>query len=148
MWKCLCNKVADCVANGNSLHLSRLLSLLISTMQNDHAQKISGRLGHTPSPGLLVLSIAPTLPTSEDFLCCTDYKQMLQLVNLLVQTFVMPHLAVEVVDQSSEIIDKILKLMLCILDGLCNPNTKMDLMDLSSQWGPVFDLRNHRYLLM
>ncbi|XP_022846936.1 small subunit processome component 20 homolog isoform X2 [Olea europaea var. sylvestris] len=116
MWKCLCNKVADCVANGNSLHLSRLLSLLISTMQNDHAQKIS------------------------------DYKQMLQLVNLLVQTFVMPHLAVEVVDQSSEIIDKILKLMLCILDGLCNSQNKPDLMGLPSQWGPVFDLKNQSVL--
>ncbi|CAA2935324.1 small subunit processome component 20 homolog [Olea europaea subsp. europaea] len=117
MWKCLCDKITDCVANGNSLHLSRLLSLLISTMQNDHAQKIS------------------------------DYKRMLQLVGLLLQTSVLPHLAVEVVDQSSEIIDKILKLMLCILDGLCNPNTKMDLMDLSSQWGPVFDLRNHSLLI-
>ncbi|KAL2508708.1 ARM repeat superfamily protein [Forsythia ovata] len=144
MWKCLCDKIADCVADGNSLHLSRLLSLLISTTQMIIHRKSLVSFGLLLV--LLVLCIAPTLPTSEDVLCWTDYKRMLQLVGLLVQTFVMPHLAVEAVDQSSEIIDKILELMLCILDGLCNPKNKLDLMGLSSQWGPVFDLRNQSLL--
>ncbi|KAK4388004.1 Small subunit processome component 20, partial [Sesamum angolense] len=80
IWKCLCNKITDCVPNGKSLHLSRLLTLLISVVQNDYLGKIS------------------------------DYQTMVELVGLL--------LTMKIVDPDSEIIDKILQLMLCIVDVL------------------------------
>ncbi|KAL0288362.1 UNVERIFIED_CONTAM: Small subunit processome component 20 [Sesamum calycinum] len=108
IWKCLCNKITDCVPNGKSLHLSRLLTLLISVVQNDYLGKIS------------------------------DYQTMVELVGLL--------LTMKVVDPDSEIIDKILQLMLCIVDGLSNYKKMQALLQVSSQWVPVFDLRSQSLL--
>lgn len=40
--------------------------------------------------------------------------------------------------------DKILELMLCILNGLHNINNMPAISDCSLQWAPVFKLRNSR----
>lgn len=42
MWDCLFNEITNSVANGHSMHLCRLLSLLISTVQKEYVEKISG----------------------------------------------------------------------------------------------------------
>ncbi|CAK9136502.1 unnamed protein product [Ilex paraguariensis] len=117
MWDCLYEEITDCVNNGYLLHVSRLLSLLISTVQIEYVRKIS------------------------------DYQPVLQLVGLLVQTFIMPSRVVTAEDQSSEIIEKVLQLMLCILDGLQSANNMSAFSNLSVQWAPVFELRNSRSLL-
>lgn len=44
MWKCLYEKITECVTNGCILHLSRLLSLLISIVQIHNGQIVYGEL--------------------------------------------------------------------------------------------------------
>lgn len=43
IWKCLLEKI-ERLTNENSIHLTRLLTLLISVVQNDYLEKITGRL--------------------------------------------------------------------------------------------------------
>ena len=43
MWKCLYEKITECVTNGCILHLSRLLSLLISVVQIHNGQRVYGK---------------------------------------------------------------------------------------------------------
>ncbi|KAG8377667.1 hypothetical protein BUALT_Bualt08G0056700 [Buddleja alternifolia] len=116
IWSCLCEKITDCVTNGKSVHLSRLLTLLISVVQNDYPRKIF------------------------------DYRAMVELVGLLVQTFINPFLTMKIVDQHSEVIDKVLQLILCIIDGLSSSKNMPDLLHVSSQWELVFDLRSRSLL--
>ncbi|KAL0433003.1 UNVERIFIED_CONTAM: hypothetical protein Slati_2634600 [Sesamum latifolium] len=61
---------------------------------------------------------------------------MVELVGLL--------LTMKIVDPDSEVLDKVLQLMLCILDGLSNYKKMQALLQVSSQWVPVFDLRSQR----
>lgn len=44
IWKCLLEKITECLTNENSIHLTRLLTLLISVVQTDYLEKITGRL--------------------------------------------------------------------------------------------------------
>lgn len=44
MWGCFFDEIKDAVSSGRSLHLSRLLSLLISTVHKDYIQKLCGWL--------------------------------------------------------------------------------------------------------
>ncbi|KAK6117591.1 hypothetical protein DH2020_048670 [Rehmannia glutinosa] len=112
VWKCLCKKITDSVTSGNSVHLGRLLALLISVVQNDYLGKIS------------------------------DYEAMVELVGLLVQTFVIPQLTMKIVDTHPEVIDKVLQLMLCVIGGLSSSKNMPALLRVSSQWEPVFNLRS------
>lgn len=116
MWGCLYEEITDAVSNGCSLHLSRLLSLLISTVQIDYVRKIS------------------------------DYQLMLQIVGVLMQKFILPARILKTEDQSTEVVDKVLQLMLCILDGLHLADNVPVLSSVSVQWAPVFDLRNSSLL--
>ncbi|KAL6493967.1 hypothetical protein OROGR_031876 [Orobanche gracilis] len=109
--KCLCEKIAHSVVNENPMHLSRLLTLLISMVQNDYLGKIS------------------------------DYETMVELVGLLVQTYFAPHVTVKVVDTHTEVIDKVLQLMVCVIGGLASSMNMTALLRVSSQWEPVFDLK-------
>ncbi|KAL6569638.1 hypothetical protein OROMI_014152 [Orobanche minor] len=108
--KCLCEKIAHSVVNENPVHLSRLLTLLISMVQNDYLGKIS------------------------------DYEAMVELVGLLVQTYFAPHLTVKV-GSHTDVIDKVLQLMACVIGGLASSMNMPALLRVSSQWEPVFDLR-------
>ncbi|KAH0641401.1 hypothetical protein KY285_037987 [Solanum tuberosum] len=116
MWVCLYEEITECVSQGHLLHLGRLLSLLVSTLQASYIQKIS------------------------------DYQGVLQLIQLLVQTYILPYPTVKAVDQTSNIVDKIMQSMLCILDGLYRANNISTLSSVSMQWAPVFDLRNKSLL--
>ncbi|CAN4120834.1 unnamed protein product [Withania somnifera] len=116
MWVCLFEEITECVSLGHLLHLGRLLSLLVSTLQVSYIQKIS------------------------------DYQGVLQLIQLLVQTYILPHPTVDAIDQTSNIVDKVMKSMLCILDGLYRANNISTLSSVSMQWAPVFDLRNKSLL--
>ncbi|MCD9558563.1 U3 snoRNP protein [Datura stramonium] len=116
LWVCLYEEITECVSQGHLLHLGRLLSLLVSTLQVSYIQKIS------------------------------DYQRVLQLIQLLVQSYILPYPTVEAIDQTSNIVDKVMQSMLCILDGLYRTNNISTLSSVSMQWAPVFDLRNKSLL--
>ncbi|KAL3622254.1 hypothetical protein CASFOL_033665 [Castilleja foliolosa] len=116
VWKCLCEKITEYVMNKNSVHLSRLLTLLSSMLQNDYLGKIS------------------------------DYEPMAGLVDQLVQTFFIPNLTMEVVDTHAEVIDKVLQLMLCVIGGFASSKNMTALLRVSSHWERVFYLRSQRLL--
>ncbi|XP_031259480.1 small subunit processome component 20 homolog isoform X1 [Pistacia vera] len=116
MSECLYQEIIDCIANGCLLHLSNLLSLRIATIQIDKGFKVP------------------------------DHQSMLGLVDLLVRTFVIPSGDGKEVDKLSEVIDKVLQLMLCILDGIHRIDDMSTVSDCTSQWAPVFKLRNSSLL--
>ncbi|KAK4356825.1 hypothetical protein RND71_022435 [Anisodus tanguticus] len=116
MWVCLYEEITECVSQGHLLHLGRLLSLLVSTLQVSYIQKIS------------------------------DYQGVLQLIQLLVQTYFLPYPTVKAIDRTSNIVDKVMQSMLCILDGLYRANNISTLSSVSMQWAPGFDLRNKSLL--
>ncbi|KAJ7955379.1 Small subunit processome component 20-like protein [Quillaja saponaria] len=116
MWKCLYKKVGECVNSGDVLHLSRLLSILISTVQMHNGRRVF------------------------------DYRPMLELVLLLVETYVMTSVTRVEKDDLSEVIDKMLQLMLCILDGLHSCDNISAISECSLRWAPIFKLRNSSLL--
>ncbi|XVE81263.1 hypothetical protein DITRI_Ditri15bG0049500 [Diplodiscus trichospermus] len=116
MWECLYQEIMDSQANESFLHLSRLLSLLISAVQVDSGRGIS------------------------------DYQQMLKVVGSLVLKVVMP--ASKGNGSLSEVVDKVLQLMLCILDGLHSSNNLPAISDCLLQWAPVFELRDSSLLTL
>ncbi|KAJ0034275.1 hypothetical protein Pint_25497 [Pistacia integerrima] len=116
MSECLYQEIIDCIANGCLLHLSNLLLLRIATIQIDKGFKVP------------------------------DHQSMLGLVDLLVRTFVIPSGDGKEVDKLSEVIDKVLQLMLCILDGIHRIDDMSTVSDCTSQWAPVFKLRNSSLL--
>lgn len=74
-----------------------------------------------------------------------DFVPVLEIVRKLIEKFIMPSSMLNAGDQLYEVIDKILQLMICILDGLsCNHVTTLT--ELSVQWAPIFEMRNRRYL--
>ncbi|KAL4289520.1 hypothetical protein GQ457_14G012480 [Hibiscus cannabinus] len=114
MWECLYQEISDSLANEAFLHLSRLLSLLISSIQVN-----SG-------------------------CCISDYQRMLEVVESLVLKVVLPFRKGN--DRLSEVVDKVLQLMLHILDGLHGSNNLSTISGCLSQWAPVFELRNSSLL--
>lgn len=74
-----------------------------------------------------------------------DYKPMLEVVLLLVRTYITPTGMVESQDEISLVVDKILKLMLGILSGLHNYNDKSIISECAFQWAPIFKLQSSRY---
>lgn len=74
----------------------------------------------------------------------TDYRPMLELVDVLICAFIMPSKNFKDVDHSVEVVDKVLQLMLCILNGLQGANDMDTITDCSLQWAPAFGLKNSR----
>ncbi|KAJ4967931.1 hypothetical protein NE237_014632 [Protea cynaroides] len=109
---CLLDKLSCCVSEESSKHLSHLLYLLISTVKSGHGGKF------------------------------LDYQRMLELVESLVKTYVVPSDNVKIEVSSSEIVDRVLLLMLCLLDVLHNCNDEAAISSVSLQWAPVFELQN------
>lgn len=70
---------------------------------------------------------------------------MLEVVDLIMQKFVLTSGIENTEDHSSEVVDKLLQLMLCIVDGLCLADNGSVMSHVSVQWTPVFELRNSRY---
>lgn len=77
--------------------------------------------------------------------CFADYQPLFELVRLLVQTCVSPGTD-EAPKQATEVINKILQLILFILDGLHKAKnfSASALSDFLCLWSPVFSLRNTR----
>lgn len=63
------------------------------------------------------------------------------------QKFILPSRITKAEDYSSEVVDNLLQLMLCILDGLHLSDNMSVLSSVSVQWAPVFQLGNSRYCL-
>ncbi|GAB2295684.1 hypothetical protein Dimus_029838 [Dionaea muscipula] len=116
MWNCFHEEITDCSSSGRSLHLTRLLKVLISIVSFDRGKKVS------------------------------DYTPMLELVELLVQTFIMHSSIGEVEDQSTEVVDCILQLMQCVLDGLNSFNDLIAISNVALVCAPAFELRNTSFL--
>ncbi|OMO92169.1 Down-regulated-in-metastasis protein [Corchorus capsularis] len=114
MWECLYQEINDSEASGSFLHLSRLLSLLISAVQVNSECNVS------------------------------DYQQMLKVVGSLVQKTMLPSRKGN--DSLHEVIDKVLQLMLHILDGLHGSNSLSSISGCLFQWAPVFELRDSSLL--
>ncbi|KAH9620789.1 hypothetical protein KSS87_018169 [Heliosperma pusillum] len=111
LWEGIFEKINASVSCKSPLHLCRLLSVLISTVSVDRGKKVS------------------------------DYKPLLDLVALLVQTFIVTTTVGKAEGEGSEVADNILKLMLCILDGLYSSHVLDTLPRVASQWAPAFQLR-------
>lgn len=63
---------------------------------------------------------------------------MLQVAGMLMQKFILPLRMQKAEDQSSEVVDKLLQLMLCILDGLHLADNVSVISIISVQWAPIF----------
>ncbi|KAL7595784.1 hypothetical protein Lser_V15G29528 [Lactuca serriola] len=109
--QCEKEEIYKSISSGRSLHLTHLLSLFVSTMENDNVHKI------------------------------IEFEPVLELAKLLIETFILLKK-----DESSELIDKILQLLICILDGLHTGNHVTTLTELSTQWAPIFEMRNKSFL--
>ncbi|KNA06859.1 hypothetical protein SOVF_177220 isoform A [Spinacia oleracea] len=116
IWDCLYEAIGNSVSGGYSQHLSRLLSVLISTISFDHGRNIS------------------------------DYDQMLNLVGLLKGEFILPYISGETEELVSEAADKTFQLMLCVLDGIHSNNNLTAIPEIALQWASVFQLRSSSLL--
>ncbi|KAL6577838.1 hypothetical protein OROMI_010166 [Orobanche minor] len=102
---CLLEKITVSLSDGNSIRLTRLLALLISTVQNDHLGKIA------------------------------DFEPLTKLIRQLVETFFVPCLTIKNVDPHSQVVEKVLQLMLCVIGGLSSSKNMP-----ASLWESVFDI--------
>ncbi|XP_073273960.1 uncharacterized protein [Primulina huaijiensis] len=103
-------------ATQNPPYLSCLLTILISMVQSDNLVKVS------------------------------DYSSILRLVKLLLHEVVIPYHTTDAVEQQSDVIDQVLNLMLCVLNGLSKAKNKSVLSVVASQWEPIFKLRSRSLL--
>ncbi|KAG5521597.1 hypothetical protein RHGRI_033977 [Rhododendron griersonianum] len=62
------------------------------------------------------------------------------VAGMLMQKFILPLRMQKAEDQSSEVVDKLLQLMLCILDGLHLADNVSVISIISVQWAPIFNL--------
>ncbi|KAH6786084.1 hypothetical protein C2S51_038539 [Perilla frutescens var. frutescens] len=111
IWKWLLAKITESLTNENTLHLTRLLTVLISMAQNGYLGKI------------------------------TDSEPLVKLVGQLVETFVIRGLTMKNVDSHSEVIEKVLQLMLCVIGGLSTSKNM-----LPPEWKLVFDMKSRSLL--
>jgi U3 small nucleolar RNA-associated protein 20 len=72
---------------------------------------------------------------------------MLECVKNLFERFIIPYVALKGENHFSEVIDKVLQLLLCTLDGLKISNDMATISHCLLQWAPAFKLRNSRYCL-
>ncbi|KAF9622576.1 hypothetical protein IFM89_032475 [Coptis chinensis] len=73
----------------------------------------------------------------------SDYQPMLDLVKSLIHKYIVPG-DEATADHISEVINEVLQLMLCLLDGLSSGPSAIT--SLPSKWAPVFELRNESLL--
>lgn len=71
-----------------------------------------------------------------------DYKPMLELVLLLVRSYITP-LGVTKSQEDTCFVGEVLNLMLATLDGLCSYSKSM-IPDCASQWAPIFKSQSSR----
>ncbi|KAJ0262956.1 ARM repeat superfamily protein [Hirschfeldia incana] len=86
MWECLTQEINESIKNKNSVHLSRLLSVLTAAVRIQKGLKVH------------------------------DYPSLIRLVGLIVSTFVGSSETIVEGDNLSAVIDEVLQLMLCTLN--------------------------------
>ncbi|KAG6388570.1 hypothetical protein SASPL_149999 [Salvia splendens] len=116
IWECLLEKLTESMTKENFIHLTRLLAMLISTLQNDNLGKM------------------------------TASEPLVKLVDQLVETFVVHSLAMNYIDPHSEVIEKVLQLILCVIGGLSDTKNMPALLRVSVKWESVFDIRSQSLL--
>ncbi|XP_011045607.1 PREDICTED: U3 small nucleolar RNA-associated protein 20-like [Populus euphratica] len=116
LWNSLYQKIDYYAINDHLPYLSRFLSLLISSAQINDGHKVS------------------------------DYQPMLECVKNLFERFIIPYVALKGENHFSEVIDKVLQLLLCTLDGLKSCNDMATISHCLLQWAPAFKLRNSSIL--
>ncbi|KAJ4846039.1 hypothetical protein Tsubulata_002554 [Turnera subulata] len=123
MWNYLYQKIDECISKEQILSLSQLLSLLTLIIQINCGEKTF------------------------------DYQPVLDCVRSIVQKFVVPWSEGNSQNHFPEIIDKVLQLMLCIIDGLkslklseVSGSREDHLSCCALQWSPVFKLRSSSFL--
>lgn len=84
------------------------------------------------------------LPTYT-FQCFIDYRPMVDVLTLLLETWILPSGITMNEDHLPKIFDKVLELMLCTLDVLHNYDDMSTISECSLQWAPIFELRSSRY---
>ncbi|GJX79607.1 small subunit processome component 20 homolog isoform X1 [Tanacetum coccineum] len=109
-------EIRKCISTGDLLHLSHLLTIYISTMQINNVRKT------------------------------IEFKPVLTLVKLLIERFIMPSSMLMEEDRSYAVIDNILRLMLCTLDGLHSRNLVTTHTEFLIQWAPVFEMRDRSFM--
>ncbi|KAL5061396.1 hypothetical protein RYX36_033000 [Vicia faba] len=115
VWSCLYKEVHKCVSTGNIRHLRRNLSVLVSAVKVEKGRKVS------------------------------DYKPMLELVLLLVRSYITPLGVAKSQEDTCLVVDEVLNLMLATLDGLCSYSQSM-ISGCASQWAPIFKSRSSSLL--
>ena len=68
---------------------------------------------------------------------------MLELILLLMRSYITP-LGVTESQEDICLVDRILKLMLATLDGLCSDSNKSMISECATQWAPIFKSRSSR----
>ncbi|KAG5254304.1 U3 small nucleolar RNA-associated protein [Salix suchowensis] len=116
LWNSLYKNIDYNALNDHLPCLSRFLSLLISSAQINDGHKVS------------------------------DYQPMLECVKNLIERFIIPYGALKGENHLSEVIDKVLQLLLCTLDGLKSSNDMATISQCLVQWAPAFNLRNSSIL--
>ena len=80
-----------------------------------------------------------------EVLFCADFEPLVKLVDQLVETFVVCPPTMKKMDLHSEVIEKVLKLMLCVIGCLSDSKNMPALLLVSVQWESVFNIRSRRY---
>lgn len=114
VYNCLHEEIISCISDGCLVHLSRLLHLLTSTVH--HGSKSNA----------------------------IKSQRMIELVKALVQAYIMPTDTMESEDHYPEVINRVLELMLCLLDPFLD---SFDLTIISMLYAPAFKLRNSSVLM-
>lgn len=78
----------------------------------------------------------------------TDFEPLVKLISQLVETFFVPCLTMKNVDPHSQVVEKVLQLMLCVIGGLSSSKNMPALRQVSLQWESVFDITSERYLIV
>ncbi|XP_073005480.1 uncharacterized protein [Typha latifolia] len=109
MYTCLSEETKKSISDGCVEHLNHMLVLLIDAINKSNQRKTF------------------------------DVVTIVELVQLLVDRYIMPANGMELENQSSEILNRILQLLLCLLDV---PLFTSDLVQVSQLYTPVFRLRS------
>ena len=144
IWDCLYGEIIESVTNGHSMHVSRLLSVLVLIVENGFMKKISGAVQFALWFYLVLFYCffaVLTLFSEATPFYRADYQPMFKLVRLLVQTYV-PPVTEEGGKQATDIVIKSLQLSLFIVDGLHKANDLSALSHFSCQLVPIFSLKN------
>ncbi|WCJ33154.1 ARM repeat superfamily protein [Euphorbia peplus] len=103
-------------------------------------QKIDNALDNEYQHLSCLLSVLISTVRISNGMKASDYEPMIRLVNSIVQKFFV-HSSISLAVDEAKVIDKVLDLMLCILDVLKTLNLST-ISECSLQWAPVFALKN------